>query len=530
MRAAASALRIGGAVLLVVALTACRGGGGPPSDEIVDGGELRLAVGGPPQADPALANLASPTDLLVLDLLHDGLTRVDGSGRAVAALAEGWSADPTFTTWTFRLSPEATFTSGRPITGEDVVASLEHVARGGDASLAALRLETIVGFRAFLNGTTEHLEGLAAPTPESVKIVLSGPLALLPVVLAGPQYGIVDVASLTAATTPGGDLGELDLSGAWAVDAASGDSLRLERRPDRPGHLDGVVLRSYVDADEAYDAFERGGADWALVPVGRYGDATEAHGTDAFRSFHAELFFGMRVSSEALSHGALRRAVILAIDREAIVRAVYPDVAEPLDRVVPDGIPGHDPDLCQECGFQADEDAARELLRAAFPDGQIPTVAIDFDESTAQDAMARIVAHDLEEVGIPTDLRPKPLEAYKAFVVSGAQELFSFGWIGGYASPDAYLAPLFQSSASDNLTDYSSAPVDAALSAARSTADRGAAARRWAEVERQVLADSVVVPIAQFRTQAVLAARVRAFSHAIDGTVDWAAVWVTDGA
>lgn len=530
MRAAASALRIGSAILLVVALTACRGGGGPPSDEAVEGGRVRLALSGPPQADPALANLASPTDLLVLDLLHDGLTRLDDGGRAVAALAEGWSADPTFTTWTFRISPDAAFTSGRPIAGEDVVASLEHVARGGDGSLAALRLETIVGFRAFLDGSTEHLEGLTAPTPRSVQIVLSGPMALLPVVLAGPQYGVVDVASLTAATTPGGDLGDLDLSGAWAVDSTSGDTLRLERRPDHPGHLDGVTLRSYDDADEAYDAFDSGAADWALVPVGRYGDATEAYGTDAFQPFHAELFFGMRVTSDALSHSALRQAITLAIDREAIVRAVYPDVAVPLDRVVPEGIPGHDPDLCQECGVAPDPAAAKELLRAAFPDGAIPTVAIDFDESAAQDAMARIVADDLEDVGIPTDLRPKPLEAYKAFVVSGGQELFSFGWIAGYASPDGYLAPLFHSTASDNLTDYASAPVDAGLAAARSTADRGAAARRWAEVERQVLSDSVVVPIAQFRTQAVLAERVRSFAHAIDGTVDWAAVWVTDGA
>ena len=529
MRAAASALRIAGAVLLVAALTSCRDGGDRPSAGIKEGGQVRLGLAGPVQPDPGLANLASPSDLMVLDLLHDGLVRLDARGKALPAVAEGWSADPTFATWTFRISPDATFASGRPINADDVVASLEHVATGGDASLAALRLESILGFRAFVDGGSEHLEGLTAPTTRSVQIALDRPLTTLPVILASPQYGIVDVDSLTAATAAGGDLTALDLSGAWTIGSASPDAVRLDRREDYPGHLDRVVLRIFATPDDAYGAFERGTADWALVPVGRYGDATDAYGTDAFRSFHAELFFGLRVTSPTLSNPDLRRAIALAIDRDAIVRAVYPDVAEPLARVVPDGIPGRDPDLCGDCEYKVDPDGAKALLSSAFPDGQIPTVAVDFDESTAQDAMARIVASDLESVGIPTDLRPKPLDAYKAFVVSGAQELFSFGWIAGYASPDAYLAPLFGSTASDNLTGYTSAPVDAALAAARSSADRGAQARRWAEVERLVLADSVVVPIAQFRTQAVLAARVEGFEHAIDGSVDWSAVWVTDG-
>ena len=86
--------------------------------------------------------------------------------------------------------------------------------------------------------------------------------------------------------------------------------------------------------------------------------------------------------------------------------------------------------------------------------------------------MAEIVADDLEAVGIPTELRPQPLEDYKRFVVSGEQELFSFGWIGAYGSPDAYLAPLFGSAANDNLTGYRSAAVDGLLAEARSAAGR----------------------------------------------------------
>ena len=538
MRAAALARGLPGSLLLVAALLAgCTGDDDPAGPTTthasgpVDGGTLRLALGAAVQPDPVLANLGSPADMLVLGLLHDGLTQVDSDGTPEPGIAEAWTADASQTTWVFTLDPDAAFSSGRPVTSADVVASLERVARGGDASLAALRLEPISGFRAFVDGTAEHLAGLTAPDADTVQIVLDTPLSVLPTVLASPVFGIVDAATVDEAVQDAGpaDLSALDLSGGWDVSDvdARTDTVTLDRRDDVAGHLDAVELRAYEDAASAYEAFDDGDADWALVPAGRVEDAVDAHGDDHFAPFQAELFFGMHVTSGSLANVELRKAVAAAIDGEAIVEEVYPDLADPLTAIVPAGVPGHDPDRCSECGY--DPDRAKGILAAAFPDGQVPTVAIDFDQSAAQEAMAELVAADLDAVGIPTQLRPLPLEDYKRFVVSGAQELFSFGWIGGYASPDAYLAPLFGSAANDNLTAYGAASVDAALAAARASADPAAALEQWEAVEAQVLAEAAVVPILQFRTQAVVSERVEAFQHAVDGGVDWSVVWVRDG-
>jgi ABC-type transport system substrate-binding protein len=543
MRVGARARRISGSLLLValVVVTACTDDDDPgpgttttrAAGEVVDGGTVRLGLSAPIQPDPALVNLGSPTDLLVADLLHDGLTRLDADGAPVPALAESWTADATFAIWVFTLDPEATFTSGRPVTSADVVASLERVARGGDTSLAALDLELIAGFRPFVDGAADHLAGLTAPDAATVQIVLNEPFSVLPYVLASPPFGIVDGASLDAVAVPEGesldlaDLADLDLAGSWRIGATTDESVTLERRPAVDGHLDAVELRTFDRGDAAYDAYDAGDVDWALVPADRYDDAVAAHGDDHVAAFHAELFFGQRVTSPILANVELRKAVAAAIDPEAIVEAVYPELADPLTTIIPVGVPGHDPDRCPDCGY--DPERATTVLAAAFPDGNIPTVTIDFDESAHQRDMAELVAEELDAVGIPTTLRAKPLGEYKAFVVSGAQELFSFGWIGGYASPDAYLAPLFASAANDNLTGYGAAGVDAALVAARATSDPAAALVQWAAVERQVLTEAAVVPIAQFRTQAVVADRVEALEHAVDGSIDWSRVWVTDG-
>jgi ABC-type transport system substrate-binding protein len=524
-------------LLCATALSACTGdddggsdGGADttaPPDEIVDGGTMRLGLGGPLLVDPVDANLASPSDLMVLDLLHDGLTRLDADGTPEAGVATSWRSNASLTAWRFTIDPDATFASGRAVTAADVIASLERVAKAGDTSLAALRLETVNGFRDFVAGTTEHLAGLTAPDPATVRVALDTPLSVLPTILASPVFGVVDVSSLGAAAADGDDLDDLDLSGDWQVGSADDDSIRLDRREGTDGHLDSVELRAYDDGEAAYDAFDDGDVDWALVPLERYGDAVQDHGDDDFAPFHAELFFGLNVRSPSLGNVELRKAIAAAIDRDAIVDAVYPDLADALRTVVPAGVPGHDPDRCPACAH--DLERAKGIVGAAFPDGQVPLVRIDFDASPQQEAMARLVAADLGAAGIPTELRPQPLEDYKRFVVSGAQELFSFGWIGGYTSADAYLAPLFASTATDNLTGYGAAAVDASLGAARTNPDPASAAAQWAAAEAQVLADAVVVPIAQFRTQAVVAERAQAFQHAVDGSVDWSAVWLTDG-
>lgn len=526
------------AVLLTVALLAgaCTDGGDEPAatttsttragDEVVDGGRVRVGLAGPVQPDPAAASAGSPAELMVLDLLHDGLTRIGEDGTAQPALARAWHHDGT--TWTFELDPAATFASGAPITNAVVVASLERMAKAGATSLAALRLEAVTGFDDFVSGATPNLAGLVAAADGTVQISLVGPVASLPAILASPELGIVDTTSLTAAVAAG-DLSGLDLSGSWTVEEAGADRLSLARRDGRAGHLEGVELRAFDDQAAAYRAFEDGDVDWALVPASEHDDAVEAYGDDHFAPYQAEIFLGLRVAAPGLANPDLRLAIAAALDRGSIVDAVYADRADPLDTIVPAGIPGRDGDVCTADTCRYDPDVARAALGRAFPDGAVPTVHVDFDESPTQRTLAELVSRDLTAVGIPTELRALPREEYKAFIASGAQELFSFGWIGGYASPAAYLVPLFTSLADDNLTGVASPDVDAALAAAWASDDPAVSAERWTAAEALLLSQGIVIPLAQFRTQPVVSERVQDLAHAVDGSVDWAAVWVTDG-
>lgn len=523
MRQRRGAGRVWLALLAAVALSAvaCTGGdgdngagedGGEPA--AIDDGLLRLAVADDIELDPSLANPADPAALVVADLLHDGLTRVDDEGELGPALARSWRNNGDFTAFAFVLDEDRAFSDGEPLVAADVVAALEHVASAGDTSLAATRLEPIKGYRAFVDGEAERFSGITAPDATTVRIELTAPVSTLPALLSSPLFGVADPEALE------GD--EPRTTGPFAIDAQSDDGLDLTRREDVDSEVEEIAVRSYDDDEAAYEAFAAGDADWALVPPSRHDEAVEAYGDEAFRPFHAELFFGMNVGHPKLKGGALRQAIALAIDREAIVEEVFAGVADPLATVVPRGVPGRDADACGNV-CEPDPDRAEELLDEAFPDGGIPPIGLDYDDSPGQQEMAEMVKDQLAVAGIRVALRPQPFDEYQRFVVTGKQELFSFGWIGLYPSPDAYVTPLFRGGSPDNVTAVSSGAIDRSLAIARK-ADPGRVDAQWAAAEKRVLEAAVVVPIAQFRLQVVLSDRVEALEHSVDGTFDIGAV------
>ena len=147
-------------------------------------------------------------------------------------------------------------------------------------------------------------------------------------------------------------------------------------------------------------------------PPSSYEQAVEDYGDDAFAPFQAELFFGMNVDTPALR---VQRAPAgdHAGDRPRRDRARrstrtwptrWPPWSPPASRATtrtaarrapptPSGPPTSSP--------------------SPSPDGDVPTVHLDYDETPAQEAMADLVADSLEAVGIPTELRPLPLDEYR---------------------------------------------------------------------------------------------------------------------
>jgi ABC-type transport system substrate-binding protein len=142
--------------------------------------------------------------------------------------------------------------------------------------------------------------------------------------------------------------------------------------------------------------------------------------------------------------------------------------------------------------------------------------------------MLNSIQAQLAAVGIPAQVRTRPFADYRSFATSGQSGVFAFGWVGLVPTQDAYLAPLFRSTSADNVTGFKSADIDTQIAAARANNDAAARQSAYAWIERQVLNQAVLVPLAQLRTNQVVAGRVHGWSTRLDGTYVVPGVWVTD--
>jgi ABC-type transport system substrate-binding protein len=284
--------------------------------------------------------------------------------------------------------------------------------------------------------------------------------------------------------------------------------------------LPSVDVRFFDTVTASYQAFVAGQLDWTRVPLEEVESAGRTYGRSLFVPYPAELFYAFNLKSPTFADARFRSAIARSIDRDAIVGGVYQGTVRSLTGVTAEGA-----DLCgSPCSH--DLTSARALVASVFPTGgpPVPTVRIDFDQDPTQQKVAEAVRAGLADAGIPAELRPHSADSYADFIAGDDKEFFRLGWVAPFVSPDAFLGPLFASGSPFNLTRFSSPAVDAALAAARSSADTAAQLTSYQAAEREVLSSVAVVPIAQFLTYSVASPSVRGMVLTAAGTFDAATV------
>jgi ABC-type transport system substrate-binding protein len=513
---------VAGVALVLVAVTAAGactkkgGGGGSGSSEAAD--VFRAGIVRPATLDPAQAR--SVDELLVADQLFDTLAATDAESQdAVPALAASWTVSADQLQWDFTLRPDARFSDGAPVTAADVKATLDRIARKDSGSSVADLLEVVAGYRAAaVDGTATELAGVVATDERTVRIALESPWSVLPTVLANPAFGVLP-AAVAEAPFPAGSA-QLPTSGPYRIASVADARISLVPAPGVKAAAAGVDFVLFDDKAAAYDALVDGDVDWSEVPPDRAEDAAETFGRSHFRPYVAELFYAFNLRNPKFADGRFREAIVRAVDRDAIVRSVYGTAMRPNVGLVVEGLPGHQDDPCAgRCDHDADR--ARALLAEIVAGGgAVPEIAIDFEADDTQTEVATALREALAAVGITATLRPKPLEEYQRFAVSGEQELFRLGWVAPYASADGILTPLFLTGFPNNVTGFSSVAVDDVLRAARAEPDPAARVERWKAAERLVLAELPIIPIGQFELHSAAAERVRGLAITVTGTFD----------
>jgi oligopeptide transport system substrate-binding protein len=146
-------------------------------------------------------NVRDVVSALVASQVFEGLLFFDPVDRELKpAVAESWTVSKEGLEWTFHIRRDVCFQDdpcfqggkGRTVRAEDVkfslLRSLKHrFDEGGDPIVAA----PIRGLKAFLNGSTETVEGIELPDQETVIFRLDRYSVAFPYLLAGPLGWVV---------------------------------------------------------------------------------------------------------------------------------------------------------------------------------------------------------------------------------------------------------------------------------------------------------------------------------------------------
>jgi peptide/nickel transport system substrate-binding protein len=174
------------------------------------------------------------------------LTETLPSGETVPSLAEGWDASADAKVWTFKLRSGVTFHSGKPLTADDVIASINY-HRGADS-------------KSFVKPIADEIVEIKADGPLNVVFTLKAGNADFPTSLSSAGFAIYAAKDGTI------DFAGFDGTGAYVMKTFE-PGVRAEMvknpnywRTDR-GHADAVELLTIADATARTNALINGSVD-----------------------------------------------------------------------------------------------------------------------------------------------------------------------------------------------------------------------------------------------------------------------------
>jgi len=346
------------------------------------GGNLRIAQGSDAQPKNILAGRTGNNTWR--HQVFDSLTMLDGeTGEPVPVLATDWESSDDGKTFKIRVREGVAFHTGRPLTADDVVFTLEQVMVPDNASQMAPLV------RAYTS--------ITASAPNEVTITSETPIAprvfdlfQLAVILDKETFSGLADGSQVIGTGPF----------KW-VEWVPGASLRLERNEDywaeTPVALDSVEFAIITDPTALANAM-RGRVDMVLSLTPRDSIMFRGNPTvELFETPGAQIYpLGLNVTAPSLDSKPLRQAIGFAIDRQRIIDQVFSGIGQPSSLWWRSNEPGTTEELVNH--YHYDPDRARELIAEAGAEGaQIDIAVIGVSPVPA---IYEIVQNNLREVGL----------------------------------------------------------------------------------------------------------------------------------
>lgn len=343
--------------------------------------------------DPQIQN--DTTSEQVVKMLYNTLLKFEDDGTVVGDLAESWSVSEDKLTWTFNLKQGVKFHNGKELTSADVKATFD---RALNAEAGGLRTTEII----------KMFTAVEAPDPYTVTITTDGPYGPMESLMCNMSLGIMDADyieqyGLDLGTSVEGENG----TGPFKVVSWERDQeIVVERFDDyfgTPAKLQTVVYTIIPEAASRVIALETGEVDVIDKPTDEDLARLEAD-TENFTVLRkptiSQRLFRFGCNDPIISNTKVRQAIVYAIDRQAIIDALFTGSGYPSTAPLAPVTFGYS-DLGE---IEQDLELAKSLLaEAGYPDG-FDTKIVTTERYQNGIELAEIISQQLAEIGINAEI------------------------------------------------------------------------------------------------------------------------------
>ena len=465
--------------VLLLALTACSGGSTstspttngtpvPASRQVLR--FPNVGISDSASLDPALGPDANTAQIVTM--VYSGLVRSDVNLNVIPDQAT-WDVSSDNRVYTFHLKSGITFSDGTPVTAQTYVYTLTRALLPQVKSGIASFFEgAIVGADAVSAGKTKTLTGVKALDDSTLQITLTHAAPYFLEVLTNSlyfplngtvisQYGQGDwpnhVAGLGVGTGP-------FMVKEWDHKV----KIILVPNPHYYGtktKLSEVDMYFVTEPTTAFKSYEANQYDfiWNITP----NDQQTAKSLPGFvRKSLLEtdlLFFNNKMPP--FNSLAVRQAFAYAINKEALIHAIFKDAVVVAPTIIPPGMPGYQPDYA---GIPYNKEKARSLMQSVYPDvSKVPPITFSYPTSQ----IIPVEADALQEMwqtalGVRVNLRSVDLVAYNTETTQHSVQFGSTQWGADFPDPYDWLALNLTSNAANNNGEWSNPPFDQTIAQA----------------------------------------------------------------
>ncbi len=408
---------------LILALLAACGRADAPADT------LRVAIATLP---PAFGNPHSGTNMPTIvtwAAIFDALTYVDAKGELRPWLALSWeSTSPT--TWVFRLRPDVVFSNGEPFDAEAVVATIAYLtSKEAAGESVAQEIRSVASAKALDPLTVE----ITTRTPDPIL-----PRAFATVRIVAPKawesLGRDGFAKAPVGTGPFKLAAPQDLR-------ANGVTLVANETSWRKPKVARLELLAIPDETARLQALLSGRVDVALGLGLENREPIEERGgrIHVAPGPNVMVVAFVTVKESPLKDVRVRRALNYAVDKQALVDALYGGATTVASQPAPPQASGYDPAIEP---YPYDPAKAKALLAEAGYAGGFDLTIEAVTGGVTEAAMYAAVASDLAKIGVRATVRSIPTPQLIRYIQRGGFKGEAFGMDYGTAPSLDALRPL----------------------------------------------------------------------------------------